>query len=155
MTAVIKAEAMTVVEPRQVEHIKTSLPPLRGQYPTSRDEAEATKNAIRELDTPADPRWLAQRVVTLLTHYFITDAHPAALESIAMDWTHELGGYPDWAIEAACKWWLSRHNPKRRYKPMPGDISERAQVEAAIINTGRKQVEFYERYGENPPAFLA
>ena len=64
-------------------------------------------------------------------------------------------GLPGWAIEAACSWWLSRHNPSRRKKPLPGDISERAHLEARIITAGRKQVEWYEKYVDDPPAFIA
>jgi len=63
-------------------------------------------------------------------------------------------GFPARAIEAAFSWWVGRANRKRGKKPFPGDIGERAQIEAGIIAMGRKQVAVYERYGENPPDFL-
>lgn len=130
------------------------MPPLQGRYPTSAEEAERTAAAIQDLEAPAEPAWIAQRAVTLLSHYFVAEQNIGALKAVAADWQRELKGYPDWAIDAACAWWLSRHNPKRRNKPMPGDISDRANTEAAILTIGRKAVENWKKYGGNPPAFL-
>lgn len=134
--------------------MKTSLPPLLGHYPTSAEEVHALSAVLDRLEVPAEPEWIAQRVVTLLTHYFVVEVHPAAMKSVAKDWIRELKGLPEWAVENACAWWLSRANSKRAKKPMPGDISERAHREIGIITVGRKQIEFFEQYGDTPPAFL-
>lgn len=127
---------------------------MRGQYPANNDEYEATMAAVARLGIPASERWIGQRVVVLLTHYFVANSHPDALEAVANDWIRELRGYPEWAIDAACEWWLSRHNSKRHKKPLPGDISARAHIEAAIVSAARSQCQYFERYGNNPPAFL-
>lgn len=124
-------------------------------YPKSRDEADRTASAIKLLEGAADAQWIGQRAAKFLAaHYFVPDAHDAVLEAIGRDWSTELKGYPEWAVDAAFDWWMSRHNPKRRNKPLPGDISERAQVESAVLTMGRKMVGYFERYGANPPAFL-
>lgn len=108
-----------------------------------------------QLDREADSRWIAQRVVSLLSHYFVAEIHPAAMEKVASDWTRQLELYPEWAIEAACDWWVSRHNPKRRQKPVPGDIADRANTEAAIIRIARSNLALFEKYGTNPPSFVS
>lgn len=128
---------------------------MLGQYPTSNEQADEAKRQIEALDTQAKPVWIAQQAVMFLTgHYFVTDMAEPVAEYVGRSWTKELAGFPGWAIEAAFTWWISRHNPDRRKKPQAGDISARAKIEAAVIITGRKQVEFFERYGNNPPAFL-
>lgn len=109
---------------------------------------------LDDLGKPADPAWIAQRVVMLLSHYFVADLHPAALSGVAADWQRELSGLPDWAVDAACCWWTSRHNTKRRSKPLPGDISEQGHREIAVLKVGQKAIENYDRYGDNPPSFL-
>jgi hypothetical protein len=59
----------------------------------------------------------------------ITEAHyrdpnplpPAVEQAVAEDWADDLGEYPAWAVEEACRRW--RRDPKKyRYKPLPGDI---------------------------------
>ncbi|SEN87406.1 hypothetical protein SAMN04489859_102031 [Paracoccus alcaliphilus] len=129
-------------------------PVLRGRYPSSKTEADEARRAIQPLSQPADPLWIGQRVVTLLYHYFAADIAPAAIEAMAEDWITELREYPAWAIEAACKAWLSKDNPKRGKKPMPGDISEGADKSAALITSARQMIKFYEKYGDQPPAYL-
>lgn len=138
----------------EVERMKTSLPALRGRYPSSKAEADAARRALAPLSRPADPLWIGQRVVTLLYHYFVGDVAPAAIEAMAKDWISELRQFPEWSIEAACAWWLSRDNPKRGKRPLPGDISERAAREAALITCARQMVDLYDRHGDSPPAYL-
>lgn len=109
---------------------------------------------MKRLGSPADPLWIAQRVVSLLTHYFVAEAHPGALENVARDWKLELAEFPEWAIEDACRWWVGRENKRRRSKPLPGDIAERANRAMACVHSGRAMVECYDKYGDAPPAFL-
>lgn len=134
--------------------MKHSLPVLKGLYPTSENELAATKVAVDRLSEKADPAWIAQRVVKLLSHYFVADFHGEAVKAVAKDWLNELREFPDWAIEQACAWWVSRHNEHRRKKPLPGDISERALKKAGFVETGRSLIAAYKKYGNNPPAFL-
>ena len=112
------------------------------------------KAAAERLGVPASERLIAQRVVVLLTHYFVANAHPDAIEAVANDWIRELRGYPGWAIDAGCEWWMSRCNAKRRQKPLPGDISARAHIETEMVSVARSQCQYFERYGNNPPAFI-
>lgn len=134
--------------------MKTSLPPLRGRYPTSEAEVAQLESVLLRISLRPDAKWLAGRIVTLLSHYYVAEIHPSAMEAIAKDWTKELADLPEWAINDACHWWVSRHNPKRAKRPLPGDISDRAHVEAAIIDIGWKQVSNFKKYGANPPSFL-
>lgn len=136
---------------QQAEQMLGSLPGLRGQYPKTEGEAKQLAEAVDALAKPAAPRWIAQRIATLLQHYFTTDTHPAALESMARDWIAELREQPQWAIEKACAWWLSKNNLKRRNKPMPGDIAESADTFTSAVRLGGMIVGRYARYGDTPP----
>lgn len=148
------ADQAPAVTTQQVERMKHALPPLLGRYPASREERDATISAVEKIAQAAQGKWIAQRVVILLDHYFTTQSHPAAMEGVARDWIEELNTYPEWAIEAACRWWISRENPKRRQKPVPGCISAKAHEEMATIRIARRMVDFYDKYGNSPPAFL-
>jgi len=76
---------------------------------------------IDEALAPADRGALLARIHALLSHYR-QEALPAAVEqAIAEDWADDLGEYPMWAVEQACREWR-RHPTKFRYKPLPGDI---------------------------------
>ena len=132
----------------------TSSPVLRGQYPTSRDEAQQAQQLVSRLGAPADTRWIGQRIATLLQHYFTADTHPGAIEAMARDWIAELRGNPQWAIEKACAWWISKDNPKRRNKPMPGDISEAVDSFTTPLRVGQLMVDRYRKHGDTPPKAL-
>ena len=108
----------------------------------------------RDLGKPADPVFVSTWVITLLHHYYVGELPEVAQDGIARHWLIELAEYPDWAIDAACTWWVSRNNPKRNKKPLPGDISARAHEEMAPIRTAKLQVERYAKFGDNPPEFL-
>jgi hypothetical protein len=71
---------------------------------------------------PADRGHLLARILALLSHYRERDPLPPAVEqAIAEDWADDLGEYPAWAVEEACRAW--RRDPKRyRFKPLPNDI---------------------------------
>lgn len=139
---------------RQVKHITNSLGPLQGLYPKSHQEAQETGLTLAQIAKPAKAKWIAQRVVTLLTHYFIAEAHPAALSQIAEDWIAELSECPEWAIDAACKWWIGSKNDKRGRKPLPGDISARTLMIMAPIFSGKAMLSAFEKHGNNPPPYL-
>ena len=134
--------------------MKHSLPPLRGQYPKNQKEADETRQALQQLTAPANKSWIAQRAVKILAHYFVAEMHPEILKSISEDWNRELAGYPEWAIEEACRWWLSQHNKKRRQKPMPGDISEVAQRSMGMTKLAERLVDAYDKHGPTPPSYM-
>ena len=66
------------------------------------------------------------------------------MQAIADDWHHELR-CPAWAISNACRWWMGRHNDKRRYKPMAGDIAERCQYELGVVRLAEVAVRKFDR----------
>jgi len=59
------------------------------------------------------------------------------MAEIAKDWAEELQDYPEWALQKAFRWWTGRENQKRRQKPVPGDISERAHIELSIVRAAQ------------------
>lgn len=74
--------------------------------------------------------------MTMLRHYFVGSVQAETVEGIAEDWIAELAKYPPWAINQACRWWMSEENPDRRRKPLPGDISARARAEMSPVRHG-------------------
>ena len=66
-------------------------------------------------------------------------------------WQDELAEYPLWALHNATRWWLSRHNPDRRKKPLPGDISARCEVEMMLVRIAQRKVDQFDLNGP-PPA---
>ena len=51
----------------------------------------------------------------------------------AEDWAYAFEGLPKWAIDRAVRWWKSSDNPKRRGRPVEGDIVERVLVEMKFV----------------------
>ncbi|PHS21752.1 MAG: hypothetical protein COA84_15165 [Robiginitomaculum sp.] len=76
----------------------------------------------------------------MLVHYFAGADLGNFAHSIGEDYSHELSIFPSWAITKARRWWLSKENPKRRYKPLPGDLSERAEKEMAFVRIAQKNL---------------
>ena len=137
-----------------MQRLRDSLPVFKGRYPADKREADAARRALAQIDVRANRAEIAERVVKMLHHYFIANAPTEAIEAVANDWIAELEEYPLWAIKAACTWWVSRHNPDNARKPVPGQISARAQREAGIIIAAKQQLKMFDKYGENPPKFL-
>jgi len=67
------------------------------------------------------------------------------VQAIADDWASELSEYPEWALQKAFRWWMSRSNEDRRRKPMPGDISERAHFEMSVVRGARLMAENFDK----------
>ena len=88
---------------------------------------DAVERAAALLLEPADPVWCMARVAALLSPYYEKDTPQAVREIEAEDWLDALGGFPRWAIEDAARWWKSAENPRRRQRPMEGDIAERCR----------------------------
>lgn len=107
------------------------------------DEAEMSvvQENVRRLISPAPRSWSSGRIATLLSHYFAANTDPKLMEAVAEDWLHILSGYPAWAISNACRWWMSRENPRKSYKPVPGDIEDRCHVEMERVRVAQMMVQ--------------
>lgn len=80
-------------------------------------------------------------VAKTLAHYFQGVIPVGFAKSIGADYDAELSKYPAWAIVNARRWWLSADNGKRRYKPLPGDLAERAEMEMTIVRIAQRRME--------------
>lgn len=102
---------------------------------------------------PSERKWINQRVVALLSHYFVPDIPPEAQLVALADWVRLLSPFPQWAVQAAVDEWLSRPG---RQKPMPGDIIAacRWRVEEPALNLKllRKLAARYEQAQLGGPA---
>ena len=89
---------------------------------------------------PADRGPLLARVLTFLSHYRDQNPLPPEVErAVAGDWADDLGEFPSWAIEEACRRWR-RDKKKYRFKPLPGDIRHLAEEETRQAQTLRLRV---------------
>jgi len=87
------------------------------------------------------------RIATLQAQYYTTAIPEQMQEAIADDWHNELKEYPAWAISNAVRWWMSKDNDKRRYKPMCGDIAERCETEMAIVRVAEYAIKRFDKQG--------
>ena len=71
------------------------------------------------------------------------------MAAVAEDWLTELGELPPWAIQKACRWWMSSSNPDRRKKPLPGDIAAQARRELGPVACAEVALKRFDR--ENAP----
>lgn len=133
-------ELPKVATPEAAARIKQCLTPFRALRPRDQDELEQSLAAIEYLTVPAPGSWIAAKVVSLLSHFFTAQQEAAVAKAIALDWADMLSEYPAWAIANACRWWLSRENPRRSYKPVPGDIQDRAHVELEGVRAAKVMV---------------
>ncbi|RRH72014.1 hypothetical protein EG244_15990 [Falsigemmobacter faecalis] len=110
-------------------------------FKAQRCETEADLKAVSQaadyLGRPAPRKWIAGRVVSLLSHYFVSQQDETLAAAVAEDWCAMLADYPAWAIANACRWWMSRENPRKHCKPLPGDIQDRAHIEMEPVRAAR------------------
>jgi len=66
------------------------------------------------------------------------------MAAIADDWNAELQGFPGWAIQKSCRWWMSAENATRRQKPMPGDIATRCKIELGVVKVAKLALRRFE-----------
>jgi hypothetical protein len=69
----------------------------------------------------------------------------------ADDWAAALGGYPQWAIEKAARWWKGEENPDRRKKPLEGDIAARCKIEVMPARFGPQILANNRKLAIQPP----
>lgn len=111
--------------------------PFSAQLAADETEAAHTRAAIAYLKRPATRIWVAGRVAALLSHYFVAQQDDGIAAAVAEDWCATLATYPAWSIANACRWWMSRENPRKHLKPLPGDIEDRAHAEMEPIRAAR------------------
>ena len=95
---------------------------------------------VSSLSQPVRRDWLQAEVVKLLVHYFTGADLGSFAQSIGDDYDRELSKYPAWAITKARNWWLSANNGRRRFKPLPGDLAERAEKEMAVVRIAESRI---------------
>jgi len=118
------------------------------------DNVPAVQRMISELTIPATRKWISGRAATTLAQYFTSPMPDAIMAEIAKDWAEELQDYPEWALQKAFRWWTGRGNQKRRQKPVPGDISERAHIELSIVRAAEieaRNARTVSRRDDEPP----
>lgn len=117
----------------------------------SAQERDCIVGLIESLPKRGEPERALVRVVALLRQYFTTDTAQSVIEVEAEDWADALGGFPDWAVRNACRWWQGADNPNRRKKPLIGDIVEICRNEAALLSLARDRVRQFDRAAIAPP----
>lgn len=118
---------------READQLTASWRDLPNRPIQSQTEADQINAAVKRLKVPASRTWIVGRSATLLVQYFVSSIPEEMAKAIGDDWCAELDGYPVWAIQKACRWWMSRDNPKRGRKPISGDIAERAKIEMGVV----------------------
>lgn len=96
---------------------------------------------------PAERGVLLARVHALLAHYRQEALPPEVERALAEDWADDLGSFPRWAIDAACRAW--RRDPKRyRFRPLPGDLRALCEEAVAEAETQRARLDVLIRRAE-------
>lgn len=142
----------TPATPEDAARIKQCLTPFRALRPKTEAEVSEAKAAIEFLSKTAPRKWISARVVTMLSHYFVAQQDEASARAVAEDWAVMLSEYPAWAIANACRWWMSRENPRRSYKPVPGDIQDRSHIEMEAVRAARMMVDMGVSAAREEPA---
>lgn len=96
------------------------------------------------LSEPADTSWLLARVMSLMLPYYEKQTPQAVREMEAEDWAEALGDYPQWAIDAAVRWWKSDKNPNKNRRPVEGDITARLKVDMRPISNAQWKIEEFD-----------
>lgn len=117
-----------------------SWPDLLHSRIQSQSQADAIKANTHRLTIPATRQWIAGRVATLLSQYFASSIPAEVMTAIAADWHEELHDYPAWALQRACRWWMSADNADRRRKPLAGDIAARTKREMGVVDIAARAV---------------
>lgn len=114
---------------------------------------QATVDALCQ---PAHSTWVMARVAALLEPYFDKGTPQAIKEIEAEDWAEALCDYPQWAIQRAVRWWKSGDNPKRRQRPVEGDIAARVKLEMDAVLGMKRRLEagLYRQAGTEPDRVL-
>lgn len=132
---------------KEIHRMRASLVDLLAQPLSTSEQLKTVETLTKSLSKLSPPSWVQGRVVTTLSLYYIGQMPDAVVEMISDDYVRELEGYPAWAIMAACRWWTSKDNKDRKRKPLPGDLSERANFEAGVLRMAKLRMERIARDG--------
>lgn len=75
-------------------------------------EAQSILAKCETLRRPAKRDWIAGRVATLLSHFYVSLMGEAEMRAVASDWLDALAEFPEWAIGEACSEWLRTQDRK-------------------------------------------
>lgn len=104
----------------------------------SETDVRAANDLIEWIKTPSPRKWLSARILTLLSHYYVSQSDERVAQAAAEDWIEILRELPPWAVSNACRKYLAGDN--RRRKPTPGDILDLAQRELWFVNKAAKSL---------------
>jgi hypothetical protein len=104
------------------------------------DELADVERGIHDLTAPPDRAWVMARTAALLSQYYAADVPQSILTIMAEDWAEAIGGYPQWVITKAVRWWKSADNPDRKKRPLEGDIEAVCRREYGIVSIARLAV---------------
>ena len=133
------------VPPEMVEDITRSWPDLLHTRLNSKTERDLLQAAVDKFSKPAPKKWITGRIAALLLQYFQGEISERMMRVIAADWCHEMQEFPAWAIAKSVRWYISRINPDRRRKPLPGDISDIAQRELGPIFAAKDAIRRFDQ----------
>lgn len=104
-------------------------------------ERDQVVTALEVASEPASDAVVGREIVTLLNFYFVAALPPAQSAAVAQIWLNIIGNPPEWALNAACVWWLGPDNPKCEKKPVPGEIAARIKVEMEPLRVAQIAVD--------------
>lgn len=78
----------------------------------TQEDCQAILRTCQALSTPANREWIAGRVATLLSHFYVSSMGASEMRAIAEDWIAALGEFPNWAIQEACAEYLATETRK-------------------------------------------
>ena len=133
------------VPPEMVEDITRSWPDLLHTQLNSKTERDVLQDAVDKFSKPAPKKWITGRIAALLLQYFQGEISERMMRVIADDWCREMQEFPAWAIAKSVRWYISRINPDRRRKPLPGDISDIAQRELGPIFAAKSAIRRFDQ----------
>jgi hypothetical protein len=131
----------------QEHHVAQALAQLTPQRLWPRDSPRdlvAIERAIDALTEEVSPVWLMARIAALLSPYYEKDVPQSVREMELEDWAAALGGYPQWAIERAVRWWKGQDNPDRKRRPMEGDIAAKCHEYMDGVRAGQRIIAYAE-----------
>ena len=128
-----------------MEDITRSWPDLLHTRLNSKTERDLLQDAVDKFSKPAPKKWITGRIAALLLQYFQGETSERMMRVIADDWCHEMQEFPAWAIAKSVRWYISRINPDRRRKPLPGDISDIAQRELGPIFAAKSAIRRFDQ----------
>ncbi len=75
------------------------------------------------------------RIMTLLSHFYVSPMTPGEAEAIATDWAKALGAFPQWAVSEACDEYLRT----QKRKPTIAAIVELCEGQFWVVDFTRRK----------------